>query len=170
MTGPLLYLGIAALAIYAIARQFMEQQVTWRTLALLPALSAYGSYSEWQSDFLHFSAGLLVAGLLLGLVLGVATGIYRGMYTRLRLDSATGLAFAKPQLPSSLMWAGLFVVRIAGGVVIYSGLGKTNMLIELLTVAASVLFLASISTQKFIVYQKAARLRNPQSFLGQRSA
>lgn len=172
MTGLLLYLVIAALAIYAIVRQFTEQQVTWRTLLLLPALSAYGSYTEWQTEFMHFSLALLLAGLALGLALGVATGVYRGLYTRVRLDSASGIAFSKPRLPSSLTWAGLFVVRISAGVLIYSGLGRTNMLVGLLTIAASILFLASISTQKFIVYQKATRLRSstPQQFFGQRNA
>lgn len=172
MTGPLLYLLIAALAIYAIARQFMEQQVTWRTLLLLPAISAYGSYAEWQEEFMHFNVGVLAAGLALGLVLGVATGIYRGIYTRVRLDSVSGLAFSKPQLPSSLTWAGLFVVRIVAGALVYGGQGEKNILIGLLTIATSVLFLVSVSTQKFLVYQKASRLRNsaPQLFSGQHSA
>ncbi|HEY7414912.1 MAG TPA: hypothetical protein VH593_06955, partial [Ktedonobacteraceae bacterium] len=105
MTGSLLYLVIAALAIYAITRQFMEQQVTWLTLVLLPALSAYESYTEWQKEFIHFSPGLLLVGLALGLVLGGATGVYRGLYTRVRLESTSGIAFSKPQLPSSLTWA-----------------------------------------------------------------
>ncbi len=166
MAGSLMYLVIAALAIYMIARQFMEQRVTWSTLLLLPALSAYASYTEWQTAFLHFSPGLLLVGLALGLVLGVATGVYRGLYTRVRLESASGIVFSKPQLPSSLTWAALFIVRIAAGVLIYRGLERTNMLVSLLTTAASILFLASISTQKFIVYQKAARLRSsvPQQF------
>lgn len=172
MTDSLLYLAIAALAIYAIARQFMEQRVTWRTLLLLPALSAYESYTEWQTVFRHFSLGLLLTGLALGLVLGVATGVYRGLYTRVRLESASGIAFSKPQLPSSLTWAGLFVVRILAGVLIYSGLGRTNILVGLLMTATSILFLTSISTQKFIVYQKATRLRSnvPQQFSGQHNA
>lgn len=171
MTGPLLYLVIAALAIYVIARQFTEQKVTWRTLLLLPALSAYESYTEWQTAFIHFSSGLLLVGLALGLALGVATGVYRGLYTRVRLDSARGIAFSKPRLPSSLTWAGLFVVRIVAGVLTYRGLDRTNMLVGLLTIAASILFLASISTQKFIVYQKATGLRSgaSQKFSDQRS-
>jgi hypothetical protein len=171
MTGPLLYLVIAALAIYAIIRQFTKQQVTWRTLLLLPALSAYESYTEWQTEFIHFGSGLLLAGLALGLVLGVATGVYRGLYTRVHLDSASGIAFSKPRLSSSLTWVGLFVVRIVAGVLTYRGLDGTSMLVALLTIAASILFLASISTQKFIVYQKATRLRSSasQQFSDQRS-
>lgn len=58
MTSSLLYLVIAVLTIYAIACQFMEQQVTWFTLLLLPALSAYGSYTEWQTEFSAFQSRL----------------------------------------------------------------------------------------------------------------
>jgi hypothetical protein len=151
MNNTLIILVVAALAIYAIVRQFTEQQVTPRSLLLLPALSAYASYMDLQPAFARFSPALLIGGLVLGAALGILAGMFRGRHTQVRLDRASGNVFAKPDLICSVAWLVLLVVRIAVIALSYSPLGL-NPVVGALTACCGSLFLLSVATQKYMVY------------------
>jgi hypothetical protein len=169
MNSTLLILLVVALSIYIIVRQFTEQVVNLRTLLLLPALSTYACYTDMNADFTHFTPTLLVVGLVVGVVPGLLTGIFRGRHTRVRQDSASGSIFSKPESASSFMWLGLLIVRIAVITLSRMPFGEHNVLIAMLTAFAASLFLVSIATQKFMVYQKSTHFQigMPQQFLGQ---
>lgn len=154
MDNMIILLLVLVLFVYMIIRQFTEQVVSWRSLLILPALSAYGSYTDLVPAFTHFALPPLIAGLALGVLAGLATGIFRGQHTRVRLDSASGNVLSKPELASSLMWLGLLIVRIGVIVMSYShnNLGLNSTLTAILIAFGGTLFLVSISTQKFMVY------------------
>jgi hypothetical protein len=145
--------------LYLIFRQFTEQRVTWRTLLLLPILSVYASYVELVPAFAHFASVLLIIGLALGVLAGLATGIFRGRNTRVRLDGASGLIYARPALPSSLTWLGLLIIRFAVVAVSYSPLSHASWA-GVLIAFASALFLLNVITQKFMVYLQSNRLQS----------
>ena len=156
MNNIILILLVLLLFVYMIVRQFTEQQVTWSTLLLLPAISAYASYTDLQPAFARFALLPLAAGLALGVLVGLITGIFRGQHTKVRLDSASGNIYSKPELASSLMWLGLLIIRIAVIALGYSPL-EHNLFVGILTAFGGTLFLVSISTQKFMVYMQYNR-------------
>ena len=159
MNNLIILLVVLVLFVYMVVRQFTEQVVSWRSLLILPAISAYGSYTDLVPAFAHFALAPLMAGLALGALAGLATGIFRGQHTRVRLDSASGNVVSKPELVSSLMWLGLLIVRIGVIVMSYShnNLGLNSTLTAILIAFGGTLFLVSISTQKFMVYLQYSR-------------
>ena len=154
----LIILVVLVLFVYMIVRQFTEQQVSLVNLLLLPLLSAYACYTELPPAFARFALLPLLGGLVLGVLAGLATGILRGKYTRVRLDSASGQIYSKPQLVSSLTWLALLIAHIAVIALSYSPLDHA-LLVGVLTAFASVLFLVSIATQKLMVYMQTNSLR-----------
>ncbi len=167
MNNILFIVVMSFLVIYLVARQFMQQPVTWTSLLLLPAASAYSSYLDFQAGFSKFAPLPLVAGLIVGALIGVAVGAYRSKYTQVFVDTASNRIVSKPQLRSSGMWLGQLIVRVAIGVLSYSPLGQHSLLIGVASLFISGLFLVSIVTQKFMLYtqykalqQKAAASNN----------
>lgn len=141
-----------------VIRQFTEQAVNWRTLLLLPVLSACASYIDLQWAFAHFSLLLLTLGLASGVLAGLASGIFRGRHTRVRLDPASGMIRSRPEPASSFMWLGLLIVRMGTLILTYAHLQQSNALIGFLTAFGGTVFLVSIATQKYLVYTQYSRL------------
>jgi hypothetical protein len=158
MNDIIIILLVLVALVYLVFRQFTEQQVNWRTLLLLPALSAYASYTELLPAFARFTPLPLIAGLAVGALAGLATGVLRGRATRVRLDSASGQIYSKPQLASSLTWVGLMLVRAAVIALAYTPLDHT-LLAGVLIAFGGTVFLVSIATQKFMVYLEYSRLQ-----------
>lgn len=158
MNTAIIYLLIFAVFLYLIVRQFTEQRVTPLSLLLLPLLSAYASYRDLQPAITRFALLPLVGGLALGVLVGLATGVLRGRYTRVRLESASGIVYSKPQLPSSLTWLVLLVVRIGVIALTYSPLGHA-LLSGVIIAFGGTTFLLSISTQKLMVFWQYHRYR-----------
>ncbi len=154
---------IALVAVYIVIRQFTEQQVTWTTLLLLPAVSIYASYTELQDDFAHFLPALLIGAMVIGVVPGIFTGLFRGRHTNVRLDQASGTIYSKPQAASSLMWVALLVLHLGVIALAYSPLG-TLWVAGVLSAFASTLFLVSVVVQKWIVYQRYSELQGQRVF------
>lgn len=158
MNTTIIYLLLLVVFIYLIVRQFTEQRVTPISLLLLPLLSAYASYTDLRPAFTRFPPLPLVVGLVLGVLVGLATGVLRGRYTRVRLENASGTVYSKPQLPSSLTWLVLFIVRIGVLALAYSPLGH-DLLIGVLIAFGGTTFLFSVSTQKVMVFLQYNRYR-----------
>jgi hypothetical protein len=149
---------IGALSIYIIVRQFTEQQVTPISLLLLPLVSAYASYLDLQPAFMRFAPLPLIGGLAVGVLVGVAIGIFRGRNTRVRLESSSGIVYSKPQLPSSIMWLVLLIVRIGVIILTFSPLGHM-LLVGIVIAFGGTVFLLSVSTQKWMVFTQYSRYR-----------
>ncbi len=154
MDNAVFFLLVFLVFFYMVARQFTEQRITLLSLLLLPLLSAYASYTDLQPAFARFAPLPLVGGLV-----GIATGIFRGRHTRVRLDSASGIVYSKPQLPSSLMWLALLIVRIGVTFLAYTPSLRHNLLVGVLIAFGGTVFLLSISIQKWIVYRQYSSYR-----------
>ncbi len=152
MDSTVFTLLIVVAFVYMIIRQFTEQEITWRSLLILPALSIYGSYLELQSDFSHFAPAFLVMAMAVGVVPGLFAGLFRGQHTKVRLENASGVIYSKPEL------AALIALNA-------SPLG-TNLLVGMFSACASALFVVSVVVQKFLVYQQYNRYQTG-NFAGQ---
>lgn len=158
MNNTIFFLLLLVVSVYIVIRQFVEQRVTPVTLLLLPLLSVYASYIDLRLAFTRFPPLPLLGGLAFGIIVGLLTGIFRGRHTRVRLDNTSGTVYSKPQIPSSIMWLALLLVRIGVLVLTYSSLND-NLLVGVIIAFGGTVFLFSITTQKFIVFTRSNRCK-----------
>jgi hypothetical protein len=125
----LLYIGYAALVIFAIYRQFASQQVSRRTLLLIPALLAFGTLQTLGKATLG-----PVDVLLLGVnaSIGLGMGLWRGQTYRL-WAAADGSAWQRGTLLTAINWLVLIGIRVGFGVVAhFAGIANSQMIGEML--------------------------------------
>jgi hypothetical protein len=122
----LLYLTVIVFAIY---RQFASQQVSRRTLLLMPALLAFGTLQTLGKATLGPVDVLLLA---VNATIGLGMGLWRGQTYRL-WAAADGSIWQRGTLLTAVNWLVLIGIRVGYGVVAhFGGIANSQMIGEML--------------------------------------
>lgn len=157
MTSTTTILLVLAVLIYFIVRQFTEQAVKPLFLILFPLLVIYANYNDISKELSNplMNVTLVASMVSVGLLLGAAIGWYRGGLTRMRLDSPTQTVFVKATAWSLSLWLVLLIIKIAVGVVLYTGWMHTSLPVLYLLAFASPLFLGNVIAEKARIFWRA---------------
>ncbi len=163
MNNILLDMLILILVLYLIARQFMEQEVTMRSLWALPIVIAYYTYTRLQTVYVHFDPTLFNVTIGIAAFAGLVPGLFHGSQMHLRQDQ-NGRIFARSTRKASLLWLGLLILRIACIALSYIPFEQTfwplALALALVTTFISVLFLSFIVVSKLRLFAALSQMQN----------
>jgi hypothetical protein len=144
----LLYIGYAALVVFAIYRQFATGAVSVKSLVVMPALIAVGasqSFGHPGPDLSPVSLGFLV----LNAVVGIAFGLWRGQ--TFAVWSVGGVAMRRGTWMTLWNWLGLVGFRVLAAVAAgFAGVASSQMTGDMLVS----LFL-TFAAQNLVIWMRA---------------
>lgn len=122
----LLYLAVIGFAIY---RQFASQQVSRRTLLLIPALLAFGTFQTLGKATLAPVDFILLA---VNAAIGLGMGLWRGQTYRV-WTAEDGSTWQRGTLLTAVNWLVLIGIRLGyGAVAHFAGVANSQMIGEML--------------------------------------
>ncbi len=150
-SSPVTFFLIAALVVYAVARQLAPSRLDGRRLLMVPALCAFFALQQSTAFSSLDIAGSLV--LVVGAATGIAAGALRGLSTRIWV-AADGVVWTKGTWFTLATWVGMIAVRILAGVAAhFAGVPQGGMMADVVLLVG-----LSFGAQNAIVWLRAQQL------------